>query len=130
MQTSWALLALMAAKCEETCFCLDLAGWKLTLVVQKALCQQMSASCTMLLFPAPHFASLVQHGDCFLMLWKYVHSSLFEMESPSSNEDSDAIQRGIGLLWRRQLPTGDWPQENIAGVSGSPVALLSDRVTP
>jgi hypothetical protein len=41
-------LALMAAKCEETCFCLDLAGWKLTLVVQKALCQQMSASCTML----------------------------------------------------------------------------------
>ena len=37
-------------------------------------------------------------------------------------EDSDAIQRGIGLLWQRQLPTGDWPQENVAGVSGNPAS--------
>lgn len=31
-------------------------------------------------------------------------------------EDIEAVQRGIALLRRRQLSTGDWPQENVAGV--------------
>ena len=39
------------------------------------------------------------------------------------SKDSDAIQRGIALLWRRQLPTGDWPQENIAGVFNRSVGI-------
>lgn len=31
-------------------------------------------------------------------------------------KDTDAIRRGVQYLMRRQLPSGDWPQEGIAGV--------------
>ena len=30
--------------------------------------------------------------------------------------DKDAIRRGVQYLMKRQLPSGDWPQEGIAGV--------------
>lgn len=38
-------------------------------------------------------------------------------------QDSAAIQRGISLLWRRQLPSGDWAQENIAGVFNRSIGI-------
>jgi len=30
--------------------------------------------------------------------------------------DSDCVERGVEYLMRRQLNTGDWPQEGISGV--------------
>lgn len=37
--------------------------------------------------------------------------------------DSDAVRKGIEFLMRRQLPTGDWAQENIAGVFNRSVGI-------
>lgn len=34
-------------------------------------------------------------------------------------KDAAALQRGVALLRRRQLSTGDWAQENVAGVWGA-----------
>uniref|UniRef100_A0A3P8S102 Terpene cyclase/mutase family member n=1 Tax=Amphiprion percula TaxID=161767 RepID=A0A3P8S102_AMPPE len=36
---------------------------------------------------------------------------------------SDAIERGVQLLIEKQLPNGDWPQENIAGVFNKSCAI-------
>jgi cycloartenol synthase len=36
--------------------------------------------------------------------------------SMAGYEDVKAVKRGISYLMRRQLPSGDWPQEGIAGV--------------
>jgi len=38
-------------------------------------------------------------------------------------EDSAAVRKGIGFLMRRQLPSGDWAQENIAGVFNRSVGI-------
>eukprot|EP00933_Yihiella_yeosuensis_P037782 TRINITY_DN3178_c0_g1_i1.p1 TRINITY_DN3178_c0_g1~~TRINITY_DN3178_c0_g1_i1.p1 ORF type:complete len:820 (+),score=142.81 TRINITY_DN3178_c0_g1_i1:135-2594(+) len=38
-------------------------------------------------------------------------------------EDKAAVQRGIQLLMRRQLPSGDWAQENVAGVFNRSVGI-------
>ncbi|KAK7877942.1 hypothetical protein WMY93_031418 [Mugilogobius chulae] len=37
--------------------------------------------------------------------------------------DTEAIERGIQLLVDKQLPNGDWPQENIAGVFNKSCAI-------
>ncbi|XP_072300240.1 lanosterol synthase [Eucyclogobius newberryi] len=37
--------------------------------------------------------------------------------------DTEAIERGIKLLIDKQLPNGDWPQENIAGVFNKSCAI-------
>ena len=36
--------------------------------------------------------------------------------SAAKCEDVDAVKRGVKYLISRQLPSGDWPQEGIAGV--------------
>ncbi|CAK9018165.1 unnamed protein product [Durusdinium trenchii] len=38
-------------------------------------------------------------------------------------KDIEAVQRGIALLRRRQLSTGDWPQENVAGVFNRSIGI-------
>jgi len=35
----------------------------------------------------------------------------------------EALERGVRCLLRKQLPTGDWPQENIAGVFNKSCAI-------
>jgi squalene/oxidosqualene cyclase-like protein len=37
--------------------------------------------------------------------------------------DTAAVRRGVEFLMRRQLPSGDWPQENIAGVFNRSVGI-------
>ncbi|KAM4669951.1 lanosterol synthase isoform 2-T2 [Amazona ochrocephala] len=37
--------------------------------------------------------------------------------------DTDVLERGIKLLIDKQLPSGDWPQENIAGVFNKSCAI-------
>jgi squalene cyclase len=38
-------------------------------------------------------------------------------------EDVDAIRRGVHYLMKRQLPSGDWPQEGISGVFNRSVGI-------
>eukprot|EP00931_Biecheleriopsis_adriatica_P040301 TRINITY_DN23091_c0_g1_i2.p1 TRINITY_DN23091_c0_g1~~TRINITY_DN23091_c0_g1_i2.p1 ORF type:complete len:844 (+),score=162.66 TRINITY_DN23091_c0_g1_i2:67-2532(+) len=38
-------------------------------------------------------------------------------------QDTAAVRRGIDLLIRRQLPSGDWAQENVAGVFNRSVGI-------
>jgi len=38
-------------------------------------------------------------------------------------DDTDAVRRGVDFLMRRQLPTGDWAQENIAGVFNRSIGI-------
>jgi squalene cyclase len=38
-------------------------------------------------------------------------------------EDTKAVQRGVELLMRRQLSSGDWQQENIAGVFNRSIGI-------
>merc|ERR1712190_40294 len=41
----------------------------------------------------------------------------------ADTEDSAAVSRGIKFLMKRQLPSGDWAQENIAGVFNRSVGI-------
>jgi squalene/oxidosqualene cyclase-like protein len=43
--------------------------------------------------------------------------------SAAKNKDIDSIQRGVQYLVHRQLPSGDWPQEGIAGVFNRSVGI-------
>jgi len=38
-------------------------------------------------------------------------------------EDTAAVRRGVDFLMRRQLPSGDWAQENVAGVFNRSVGI-------
>ena len=38
-------------------------------------------------------------------------------------KDVDAIRRGVKYLMKRQLPSGDWPQEGISGVFNRSVGI-------
>jgi lanosterol synthase/cycloartenol synthase len=37
--------------------------------------------------------------------------------------DVDAVRRGVQYLMKRQLPSGDWPQEGISGVFNRSVGI-------
>lgn len=37
--------------------------------------------------------------------------------------DVEALERGVRCLLRKQLPNGDWPQENISGVFNKSCAI-------
>jgi squalene cyclase len=43
--------------------------------------------------------------------------------SAANSPDVDAVRRGVAYLMGRQLPTGDWPQEGIAGVFNRSVGI-------
>ncbi|XP_055019806.1 lanosterol synthase isoform X2 [Boleophthalmus pectinirostris] len=53
------------------------------------------------------------HNTCWALL------GLMAVRHP----DTEAIERGVQLLISKQLPNGDWPQENIAGVFNKSCAI-------
>ncbi|KAM7380866.1 hypothetical protein PAMP_004136 [Pampus punctatissimus] len=53
------------------------------------------------------------HNTCWALL------GLMAVRHP----DQRAIERGVQLLIDKQLPNGDWPQENIAGVFNKSCAI-------
>uniref|UniRef100_A0A7N8Y9G2 Terpene cyclase/mutase family member n=1 Tax=Mastacembelus armatus TaxID=205130 RepID=A0A7N8Y9G2_9TELE len=53
------------------------------------------------------------HSTCWALL------GLMAVRCP----DTQAIERGVKLLIDKQLPNGDWPQENIAGVFNKSCAI-------
>ncbi|XP_033842260.2 lanosterol synthase [Periophthalmus magnuspinnatus] len=53
------------------------------------------------------------HNTCWALL------GLMAVRHP----DTEAIERGVQLLITKQLPNGDWPQENIAGVFNKSCAI-------
>ncbi|KAM9009819.1 lanosterol synthase [Ara ararauna] len=53
------------------------------------------------------------HNTCWALL------GLMAVRYP----DTDVLERGIKLLIDKQLPSGDWPQENIAGVFNKSCAI-------
>ncbi|KAI6064998.1 Terpene cyclase/mutase family member [Aix galericulata] len=53
------------------------------------------------------------HNTCWALL------GLMAVRYP----DTDVLERGIQLLINKQLPNGDWPQENIAGVFNKSCAI-------
>uniref|UniRef100_A0A8C6THF0 Terpene cyclase/mutase family member n=1 Tax=Neogobius melanostomus TaxID=47308 RepID=A0A8C6THF0_9GOBI len=53
------------------------------------------------------------HNTCWALL------ALMAVRHP----DRQAVERGVQLLINKQLPNGDWPQENIAGVFNKSCAI-------
>lgn len=53
------------------------------------------------------------HNTCWALL------GLMAVRYP----DVDVLERGIKVLMDKQLPNGDWPQENIAGVFNKSCAI-------